>query len=345
MSRPRGFGSDNHAGALPEVLAAVAAANHGHAASYGHDAWTARMEQAFAAEFGPAARVFPVFNGTGANVMAARAACRPWEAVICTESAHMHVDECGAIERVAGRKLVTVAAADGKLTPAAVEARIVRVGDEHAVQPRVVSVTQPTELGTLYTRDELRALAGLAHERGLLLHVDGARLANAAVALGTGLAEAASGADVVSFGGTKAGLLFGEAVVFLRPELADGAPYLRKQTLMLASKQRFLAVQLGALLEQRLWRASAGRANAMAARLAERVGPIPGVTLTQPVQCNAVFAVLPPGAAERLQRDWAFYTWDEARHEVRWMCAWDTTEEDVDAFAADVGEVVSCLAR
>jgi threonine aldolase len=345
MTRPRGFGSDNHAGALPEVLAAIAAANEGHAGSYGHDAWTARMEERFRAAFGEHARVFPVFNGTGANVVCMRAMCAPWEGVVCAATSHMNVDECGAVERVAGRKLLTVPTPDGKLTPELVQSRLVRLGDEHAVQPRVVSLTTPTELGTLYTLDELRALRDHAHANELLLHVDGARLANAAAALGVSLGELAEGVDALSFGGTKAGLLFGEAVVLLRPGLADGALYLRKQTLMLASKQRFLAAQLDALLEDDRWRAAAGHANAMAARLAERVAGVPGVRLTQPVEANAVFAVLPPGAAEALQREWTFYTWDEATREVRWMCAWDTTEEDVDAFARAVEEVAGSLAR
>lgn len=340
-AHPRGFGSDNHAGALPEVLEALVAASDGtHAGSYGHDAWTERLEEAFARELGPDARVFPVFNGTGANTVVMRALCQPWEGVICAETAHVNVDECGAIERVAGRKLLTVPTPDGKLTPELVETRLVRFGDEHATQPKVVSITQSTELGTLYTLDEIAALSAQAHERGLLLHVDGARFTNAAAALGVSLGELATGVDALSFGGTKAGLVFGEAVVFLRPELADSALFLRKQTLQLASKQRFVAAQMLALLEGERWRAAAGNANAMAQKLAARVRAIPGVEITQEVQANVVFAILPPGAAERLQQDWLFYTWDEARGEVRWMCSWDTTEEDVDAFARAVEEVV-----
>jgi threonine aldolase len=298
------------------------------------------MEAAFAREFGPDARVFPVFNGTGANTVVMRALCQPWEGVVCAETAHVNVDECGAIERVAGRKLLTVPAPDGKLTPELVESRLVRFGDEHATQPKVVSVTQSTELGTLYSLAELRALSELAHSRGLLLHVDGARFTNAAAALGVPLGELAAGVDAVSFGGTKAGLVFGEAVVFLRPSLAEGALFLRKQTLQLASKQRFVAAQLLALLDGERWRTAAGNANAMAQRLAARVRALPGVRITQSVDANVVFAVLPPGAAERLQEDWLFYTWDEATGEVRWMCSWDTTEEDVDTFAAAVEEVV-----
>lgn len=339
--RPRGFGSDNHAGVLPEALAALGRVNEGHAPSYGHDPYTEQVEAQLCAEFGDGARAFFVFNGTGANVVTMRALCRPWEGVVCAESAHLNVDEGGAPEWVGGLKLLTLPTADGKLTPDLVRLRLVRFGDEHAVQPKVVSVTQTTELGTLYTPDELRALADLAHEHGLLLHVDGARLTNAAAALGCSLAEAAAGADAISFGGTKAGLIFGEAVVFTRPELAEPALYLRKQSMQLASKMRFVAAQFEALLEGERWRAAAGHANAMAQRLAERVGAIDGVTITQTVEANVVFAILPPGVADRLRQDWFFYTWDENTGEVRWMCSWDTTEDDVDAFAAAVEEAVA----
>jgi threonine aldolase len=341
----RGFGSDNHAGVLPEALDAIARVNEGHSPSYGHDRHSARVEELLQGEFGRDARAFLVFNGTGANVMAMRALCRPWEGVICAESSHMNVDEGGAPERIGGLKLLTVATPDGKLTPELARTRIVRLGDEHAVQPKVISVTQSTELGTLYSVDELRALAALAHGNGMLLHVDGARLTNAAAALDCSLAEASSGADAISFGGTKAGLMFGEAVIFTRPELAEGALYLRKQSMQLASKMRFVAAQFEALLIGERWRTSAGHANAMARRLAERIRAIGEVRITQAVEANVVFAILPPGAAERLQRDWHFYTWDEATGEVRWMCSWDTTEEDVDTFAAAVQEVVGSPVR
>jgi threonine aldolase len=331
MSR-RGFGSDNHAGVLPEVLEAIAAVNDGHMPSYGHDEVTARVEELFRREFGDDAETFFVFNGTGANVLALRTLCKPWEGVVCAESAHLNVDEGGAPERMGGIKLLTVATPDGKLTPELVEERLVRFGDEHAVQPRVVSITQASELGTVYGAGEVAALAEQAHAHGLALHVDGARLTNAAAALGTALSDAAPGADVVSFGGTKAGLLLGEAVVFRTP--VEGAPFLRKQSMQLASKMRFVAAQFEALLTGERWRAAAGHANAMAARLAEAVGD--AVTITQPVQSNAVFAIVDPEKAERLREHSFFYTWDEATGEVRWMCAWDTTEDDVDGFAAAV---------
>jgi threonine aldolase len=269
-------------------------------------------------------------------VVSLRAASRRFEGVICAETAHLNVDECGAPEAIAGLKLLTVPGVDGKLTPELVESRITRVGDEHAVQPHVVSISQCTELGTLYTPAQTRALAELAHSHDLLLHVDGARLSNAAAALGVSLADVVQGVDVLSFGGTKNGLLGAEAVVILNPRLVHDFLYIRKQSMQLASKMRFLAAQFDALLSDDLWRTCAGHANAMAARLTDRVRDIPGLTVTRPVETNAVFAALPPAVTESLQRDYPFYVWDEAAGEVRWMCSWDTTEEDVDGFAAAV---------
>jgi threonine aldolase len=341
----RGFASDNYAGVLPEVLEAIAAANAGHAVSYGGDEWTARAEQRFREHFGEEARAALVFNGTGANVVALQALTRPYEAAICAAMAHLNVDECGAPERVAGLKLLAIDTPDGKLTPGLVAPRLVRFGDEHAVQPRVVSITQSTELGTLYTQDEIAALADQAHERGMLLHVDGARLSNAAASLGVPLRAITTdaGVDAVSFGGTKNGLMLGEAVVFLRPGLGAEVAFLRKQSMQLASKMRFIAAQFDALLSDDLWSRTATHANAMARRLASAVGVIAGVEITQRVQANAVFAVLPPGVAEALQERWRFYVWDEGTGEVRWMCSWDTTPEDVDAFAADVRQTLGAV--
>jgi threonine aldolase len=250
----------------------------------------------------------------------------------------VQVDEGGAPEWIAGTKLLTVPTPDGKLTPELVEPLLGRLGDEHAVQPRVITVTQSTELGTLYTPDELQALTAFAHERDMLVHLDGARLANAAAALGVGLGAITTdvGVDVVAFGGTKNGLVLGEAVVFLREGLADHARYLRKQSMQLASKGRFLAAGFVALLEDGLWQRSAAHANAMAALLHERVAGLPGVRVTQAVQANGVFAILDSAVTRGLQERWPFYVWDEATGEVRWLCSWDTTEQDVEAFAADV---------
>ena len=334
----RGFGSDNHAGVHPDVLAALTAANEGHAPSYGHDELTERVEGRFREQFGADARPFLVFNGTGANVVTLRALCRPWEGVICAATAHLEVDECGAPEAMGGVKLLTVDTPDGKLRPEDVAARAQRVGDEHAVQAKVVSISNSTEMGTVYTAEEVAAIADAAHNRGLLLHVDGARLANAAAALDVSLAALTTDCDVdaVSFGGTKTGLVVGDAVVMLRPELAENMLYLRKQSMQLASKMRFLSAQFEALLDGELWRELAGHANAMARRLADALRDVPGVEITQEPQANAVFAVIDRDAAARLREDWFFYDWDEAAGEVRWMCAWDTTSEDVDEFAAAV---------
>jgi threonine aldolase len=337
----RGFASDNSATIHPAVLAAIARVNVGHTFGYGHDDYSWDVATRVAACFGEQARAFFVFNGTGANVVCLRAVCRPFAAVICADTAHLNVDECGAPEAIAGVKLLTVPGVDGKLTPEAVMRRVARVGDEHAVQARVVSISQCTELGTLYTQEEIRELAAVAHERGLLLHIDGARLSNAAAALGVSLAEVAAGADLISFGGTKNGLLGAEAVVLVNSEVANEFDYIRKQSLQLASKMRFLAAQFDALLADELWLRCARQANAMATRLAAAVEGAPGLTITRPVQTNAVFAKLPSAVIGALKWDFPFYTWDEDANEVRWMCSWDTTEDDVDGFAAAVHEALS----
>jgi threonine aldolase len=337
----RGFASDNSATIHPDVLAAIARVNVGHTFGYGHDDYSWGVARRVAECFGGEAQAFFVFNGTGANVTCLRAVYQPFAAVICADTAHLNVDECGAPEAIAGVKLLTVPGVDGKLTPDAVMRRVARVGDEHAVQARVLSISQCTELGTLYTQEEVRELAAVAHERGMLLHVDGARLSNAAAALGTVLREAAPGADLVSFGGTKNGLLGAEAVVLVNSDVANDFAYIRKQSLQLASKMRFLAAQFDALLTDDLWLRCASHANAMATRLAGAVADAPGLTITRPVQTNAVFAKLPPGVIGELRREFPFYTWDEEANEVRWMCSWDTTEEDVDEFAAGVRDALS----
>jgi threonine aldolase len=348
--REHHFASDNHSGAHPDVLAAIAAANSGHADSYGEDAWTARLDDIFRRHFGPDAHGFCVFNGTAANVLAIDALTRPHEAVVCTATAHMNVDECGAPERIAGVKLLPVEGEHGKLAPerlTGLDGVDTRRGDQHASQPRILSISQATELGTVYSPDEVRALADWAHERGLLLHVDGARLANAAASLDRTLGEITTDldVDVLSLGGTKNGLLLGDAVVFLRADLAHGFEFIRKQGMQLASKMRFLAVQLEALLDSDLWLSNARQANAMTSRLAAAVEPIDGVELVHPVEANAIFARLPRPAIDRLIVDLPgrnpFYIWDEAADVVRWMCSWDTTEDDVDRFAAAVADAVA----
>ncbi|MDE3134085.1 MAG: aminotransferase class I/II-fold pyridoxal phosphate-dependent enzyme [Acidobacteriota bacterium] len=332
----RGFASDNAATVHPRVLEAIAAVNAGHAFGYGHDPYTAAVERGLAAALGaPDASVLFVFNGSGANVLCLRAALRPWEAAIVSAWAHLQTDEVGAPEAVAGVKLLPAETVDGRVTLEGVRRLVERVNDEHAVKPGLLSLTQATELGTLYGLDELRELSELAHAHGLRVHVDGARIANAAAALDVGLPElvAASGADLLSFGGTKNGLMLGEAVVVLDPTLVPGMLHLRKQTLQLASKMRYIAAQFDALLQDDLWLQNASHANAMARALYEAVSGIPGVTVTRPPAVSAVFAVLPRAARERLQQEFDFYEWDARTGEVRWMCSWDTTPEDVDEFA------------
>lgn len=336
------FASDNYAGAHPAVLEAVAAANTGWARAYGDDEWTARLRARLRELFGDV-EAFPVFNGTGGNVTALSAVLRPFQAVICPETAHINVDECGAPERVAGAKLVDVPTPDGKLTPELLRGRLVGFGDQHHVQARVVSVSQTTELGTVYTPEELRALAEVAHGAELLLHVDGARLVNAAAALGLQLREltADCGVDVLTLGGTKCGLLGAEAVVFFPSALADGFLYARKQGTQLASKMRYISAQLLRLFEDDLWRETAGHANAMARRLGDAVAAVPGVELAYPVQANAVFAAVPAAAIERLHERYHFYAWDEDAGVVRLMCAWQTTPDDVDALVAALREAMA----
>jgi threonine aldolase len=335
--------SDNWSPAHPAVLAALAAANEGPAPAYGSDPWTEGALARFRELLGDDVAVLPVFNGTAANVLCLEALLRPHEAVICAESAHIANDECGAPERHLGSKLLTVPAPGGKVTPDAAAAVLRGVGDEHHVQPRVVSVSQSTELGTVYAADELRALADWAHAHGLLLHVDGARIANAAAALGLGLREATRdlGVDALSFGGTKNGALGAEAVVLLHPELAAAARFQRKQAMQLASKQRYAGAQLAALLEGDLWLANARQANAMAQRLATGVSGLPGLTVVHPVQANAVFVQLPAAAIPRLQARAFFHVWDATTGICRWMTAWDTSEADVDAFVAAVRDELS----
>jgi threonine aldolase len=343
----RAFASDNYAGVHPEVLAALADANRDHAVSYGDDPWTARAVELLRARFGPAAQPWLVFNGTAANVLSLGAYCRSWEAVITPQTSHLHVDEAAAPERMAGVKLFTVPTGDGKLTPGDLPPLLARQGDEHAPQARVVSIANATELGTVYSVAETRALAGAAHEHGLLLHVDGARLANAAAACDASLAELTvdAGADVVSLGLTKNGALGVEAVVFLRDPAPAGFAWLRKQHAQLSSKMRFMAAQVIAMLEDDLWLRSARHANAMARRLADAVAGIPGVQVSRAVEANAVFAVLPAEAADAVRARFPFYTWDEATGEVRWMCSWDTTEDDVRAFATALRDAVDAPER
>ena len=345
----RGFASDNYAGAHPEILAAIAEANGGHQISYGEDVYTAQLEKLLRAEFGQQAEVFPVFNGTGANVTALTSVMPRWGAVICTSTAHIHTDEGGAPERVSGLKLLTIDSPDGKLTPELIETQAWGWGDEHRVQPAAVSITQTTELGTLYSVAEIRAIADYVHAHGMVLHMDGARISNAAAALGVPLRAFTvdAGVDILSFGGTKNGLLYGEAIVLLDPSKSEGLLYLRKLNMQLASKLRFVSAQLIALLTDDLYLRSAAHANDMAARLRSSLeagiadGSIKGLSFSQATEANAVFAVLSNEAADRIRERVRFYDWDRAGGEVRWMCSFDTTEADVDNFVTAITEELS----
>ena len=334
----RSFASDNSAGVHPSVMAALWEANDGHALAYGNDRWTTAAVSRFRDLFGGGCEVLMVWSGTGANNVALASMLGPAQAVVCTEGSHINVDETGAPERILGAKLIDVPAEDGKLRPEQVEALTHAIGVEHHAQPGVVSITQSTELGTLYTADEIGALADVAHGHGMTVHMDGARIANAAVALGTDVRSFTVdvGVDVISFGGTKNGMMYGEAVVYLDAALARAAPYLRKQVTQLPSKMRFNSAQFTALLTDDLWLRSAAQANAMATRLHERVHDIAGVELGAPPAVNSLFPRLPKDAIERL-RAWSFfYDWDPAAQQVRWMTSFDTTEDDVERFAAGV---------
>lgn len=332
----RSFGSDNHSGICPEILKAIADANADHALAYGDDEYTQRLTARIRTHFGETASPYLVFNGTGANMLCIDAMCRSHEAVVCAETAHINVDECGAPQRIVGCRLLTVDTPDGKLTPALVRTRLHGFGFQHHSQPRAISITQPTELGTCYTLDEIRALADLAHEYNMYLHIDGARLANAAATLNCSLRALTTdaGADCVSLGGTKNGLLMGECAVILNPELDNQLPYRRKQMAQLGSKMRYMAAQMDRYLQDDLWRRNAEHSNAMAQRLYQAVKDLPGIRIVYPVEANSVFVQLARPIWTKLQEDYFFYDWIEDDNIVRWMCSFDTTQEDIDLFVA-----------
>ncbi|WP_274572485.1 low specificity L-threonine aldolase [Neisseria leonii] len=327
------FASDNYSGVLPEIMAAIAAANGGHTGAYGQDPYTARLQDLVKEHFGETAEAFPVFNGTGANVLALQACLPRWGAVICAQTAHIHADESTAPQAVGGFKLWPLPTTDGKLTPDLIAREAHGFGFEHRAQPLAVSITQSTECGTVYTPSEIRAISTFCRERGMVLHMDGARLANAAAALNVSLREitADAGVDILSFGGTKNGLLLGECVVVPQPEkVSDGLKYLRKMNLQLASKMRFISAQFIALLEDGLWQRAAGQANRAAALLADGLAQLDGVALCYPVEANAVFAKLPPGVADKVRAHTHFYDWDESGT-VRFVCSFDTRAHHVEA--------------
>jgi threonine aldolase len=338
----RSFASDNNAGVHPEILEAISRANQGHVVAYGDDAYTRSAVKKFEEHFGSDIAVFFTFNGTGANVLSLQALTRPFHSILCSSFAHINSDECGAPEKHTGCKLVALPQQDGKITVESVRHAYHGIGDEHHSQPRVISITQSTEMGTVYQPEEIRELARFAHQHDMFLHVDGARIANAAASLGQTLREATRdlGVDVLSFGGTKNGILGGEAVVFFRPDLGDNFLYLRKQGMQLASKMRFIAAQFEALLTDGLWRRSAEHANRMARLLEKEVSRIPGVKVVWRVEANGVFAQIPRHAIEKIKRHYFFYMWMEEECIVRWMCSFDTTEEDISDFARVVAEAV-----
>lgn len=339
----RSFASDNNAGVHPEILEALARANQGHVVAYGDDPYTASAIRKFEEHFGSDIDVFFTFNGTGANVLSLQALTSTFHAVLCSDYAHIYTDECGAPEKHTGCKLIPLPHEDGKITLDSVRHAYHGIGDQHHVQARVVSITQSTEMGTVYKPQEIQALARFAHERKMFLHMDGARIANAAAALGQTLRQATRdlGVDVLSFGGTKNGIMGGEAVIFFDKQLSTDFLYLRKQSMQLASKMRFIAVQFEALLSNDLWRRSAEHANHMARLLEKEISSIPEVNLAWKVEANGVFARIPRHAIETIMQQYFFYKWMEEKDIVRWMCSFDTTEEDVKEFAKCVARAVS----
>ena len=343
--RPRrSFASDNNAGVHPEIVEAIRTVNEGHVVAYGDDEITARAVKLFKKHFGKDVKVFFVFGGTGANVLGLKAITRPYQAVVCAETAHINVDECGAPEKFTGCKLIALSTPDGKLRVEQLEPLLHVFGNEHHVQPRVISISQATEMGTVYTKQELKAIANFAHANNMLLHIDGARLANAAASLNANLKSITAdvGVDVLSFGGTKNGMIYGEAVVFFDPQLAQDFKFIRKQGMHLPSKMRFISAQFEALLSGDLWQRSAAHANRMARLLASELEKVPGgkINLTQAVEANGVFATIPKQFVPQLQKKYFFYVWNEAISEVRLMCSFDTSEEDIQDFVGFVRRVV-----
>jgi len=330
----RGFASDNNAGVHPDILHSISEVNKGHCIAYGEDPWTEQAAEMFKALLGNDVEVYFVFNGTSANVLGISAFVKSYHAVICAETAHIYVDECGAPEKYTGCKLLPVQTPDGKLTIDQIKRQLNGVGFEHHVQPKIISVTQPTEMGTLYTVEELKNICGFAHENGLSVHMDGARISNAVAGLNCNIKEITrdAGIDVLSFGGTKNGMMYGEAIIFFNCQMAEDFKYHRKQAMQLASKMRFISAQFLAFLKNDLWLKNARHANRMAQILRHETESIPGVTLTQKTEANGVFAIIPSEVISELQKEFFFYVWDESKSEVRWMTSYDTREEDIYRF-------------
>ncbi len=338
----RSFASDNNAGVHPRILRAIAAANKGHVVAYGDDGYTQAAVKKFREHLGKDVAVFFVFGGTGANVLGLKAVTQPYHAIVCAETAHINVDECGAPEKFTGCKLLSVLTKDGKITVDQIKPFLHGVGFEHHVQPRVISISQSTEMGTVYTPGEIKTLADFAHKHKMLLHVDGARIANASVSLKADLKQITAdvGVDIMSFGGAKNGMMYGEAVVFFDQTLAKDFKYIRKQGTHLASKMRFISAQFEAHLSDHLWRKNAAHANRMARILARELAKIPRIKITQKVEANGVFAIVPKRYVAPLQKKYFFYVWNEETSEVRFMTSFDTTEDDIRDFVALVKKTV-----
>lgn len=330
----RGFASDNNSGVHPEIMKAINEANEGHTIAYGDDPYTQRAKEKFYEHFGADIDIYFVFIGTAANVLGLNAATRSWNSVICAETAHINEDECGAPEKFNGFKLLTVETPDGKLTVDLVQKHMKGFDFEHHSQPKIISITQATELGTVYTPDEIKKLADYAHQHDMFLHMDGARIANAAVSLNSGFKEFTkdAGVDILSFGGTKNGMMYGEAIIFLNKALGQDFKFVRKQGMQLASKMRFISAQFEKYLTNNLWFKSAEHANKMAKLLENKVKEIPQIKITQKVQANGVFAMVPKKIVADLKQEYFFYDWDESKNEVRWMCSFDTKEKDILTF-------------
>ncbi len=332
----RGFASDNFSGILPEVMEAIQNANNGHVIAYGGDAYTASAIEKFKSLFGENIDVYFAFNGTGANVISLSTLTQSYHSIICPATAHIQVDECGAPDKFTGCKVIPIDCPDGKITPELIQPHLHGFGFEHHSQPKMISITQCTELGTVYTPEEVKAICDLAHANNMYVHMDGARLANAVVSLDVDVAEftTKAGIDVLSFGGTKNGMMLGEAVIFFNPELSTEAKYVRKQSMQLCSKMRYIGAQFDAMLTNDLWLKTARHANKMAKLLESEVLKIDKVKITQKVQTNGIWALIPKDKIEKLQEEYFFWVWDEHAGEVRWLCSFDTTEEDINGFVA-----------
>jgi threonine aldolase len=335
------IGSDNHSGVHPQIWAALAEVNKGHAPSYGNDPRSEAIVSELEKLFGPKAHAHFVFNGTAANVLCLRGLLQSTESVICAETAHMHLDECGAPEAAIGCKLLTVPTTDGKIRPEQIKKFLIRHGDQHYAQPRVVSLTQPTEYGTVYSLDELREWREFTRKNNLLLHIDGARLIYAAHYLKCSLFDLAGAIeiDALSLGGTKNGLLYGEAVIFFNPLPAKQAKFFRKQFMQLPSKMRFLATQMSELFVKGLWKDITAHSHGVAQYLAQRLGEIPEIKVTQKVQANAVFARIPQAWVKPLRKEVFFYIWDEETFEARLMISFDVQKTDIDYFISLINKV------